>query len=104
MLVTTPLTLDAKGDANASWLFQVGSSFTTTANVLLANGAQAKNVYWASTASATIGAGTVFNGNIIAGVSVAAQEAAVINGRILSGATTAGATTLVNVTVNVPAQ
>ena len=104
LLVTTPLTLDAKGDANASWLFQVGSSFTTTANVLLANGAQAKNVYWVSTASATIGAGTVFNGNIIAGVSVAAQEAAVINGRILSGATTAGATTLVNVTVNVPAQ
>lgn len=103
MLVTTPLTLDAKGDTNASWVFQVGSSFTTTANVLLANGAQAKNVYWVSTASATIGAGTIFNGNIIAGVTVAAQAGAVINGRILSGATTAGATTLVNVTVNVPA-
>ena len=103
MLVTTPLTLDAKGDVNASWLFQVGSSFTTTANVLLANGAQARNVYWVSTASATIGAGTIFNGNIIAGVSVAGQAGAVINGRILSGATTAGATTLVNVTVTVPA-
>jgi hypothetical protein len=103
MLVTTPLTLDAKGDVNASWVFQVGSSFTTTANVLLANGAQAKNVYWVSTASATIGAGTIFNGNIIAGVTVAAQAGAIINGRILSGATTAGATTLVNVTVNVPA-
>jgi hypothetical protein len=103
MLVTTPLTLDAKGNANASWVFQVGSSFTTTANVLLANGAQAKNVYWVSTASATIGAGTIFNGNIIAGVTVAAQADSVINGRILSGATTAGATTLVNVTVNVPA-
>jgi hypothetical protein len=103
MLVTTPLTLDAKGDANASWVFQVGSSFTTTSNVLLANGAQAKNVYWVSTASATIGAGTIFNGNIIAGVTVAAQAGSVINGRILSGATTAGATTLVNVTVNVPA-
>jgi hypothetical protein len=103
MLVTTPLTLDAKGDANASWVFQVGSSFTTTSNVLLANGAQAKNVYWVATASATIGVGTIFNGNIIAGVSVAAQADAVINGRILSGATTAGATTLVNVTVNVPA-
>jgi hypothetical protein len=103
MLVTTPLTLDAKGNVNASWVFQVGSSFTTTNSVLLANGAQAKNVYWVSTASATIGAGTIFNGNIIAGVTVAAQAGAVINGRILSGATTAGSTTLVNVTVNVPA-
>jgi hypothetical protein len=103
MLVTTPLTLDAKGDVNASWVFQVGSSFTTTSNVLLANGAQAKNVYWVATASATIGAGTIFNGNIIAGVTVAAQADSVINGRILSGATTAGSTTLVNVTVNVPA-
>ena len=104
MLVTTPLTLDAKGDVNASWVFQVGSSFTTTNNVLLANGAQAGNVYWVSTASATIGAGTTFNGNIIAGVSATAQAGAVINGRLLSGATTAGATALDNATVNVPAQ
>jgi hypothetical protein len=104
MLVTTPLTLDAKGNVNASWVFQVGSSFTTTNNVLLANGAQAKNVYWVSTASATIGAGTVFNGNVIAGVSATSQAGAVINGRILSGATTAGATVLDNTIVNVPAQ
>ncbi len=103
MLVTTPVTLDAKGNINASWVFQVGSSFTTTNNVFLANGAQAKNVYWVSTASATIGAGTIFNGNIIVGVSATGQAGAVINGRILSGATTAGATALDNTTVNVPA-
>ena len=102
MLVTTPVTLDAQGNSNASWVFQVGSSFTTASNVLLVNGAQAKNVYWVATASATIGAGTIFNGTIIAGVSATGQAGAVINGRVLSGATTAGATVLDNVTVNVP--
>ena len=103
MLISTPLTLDGQGDANASWVFQIGSSLTTTNSVSLINGAQAKNVYWVPTASATVGVGTIFYGNIIAGVSATGQTGAVINGRILAGATNPGTIALDTNTVNVPA-
>jgi hypothetical protein len=103
MLVSTPLTLDGGGDANAIWVFQIGSSLTTTANVLLSNGAQAKNVFWVSTEDATIGVGTTFNGNIISGRDTTTQTGVVVNGRIMSGAITAGTIALDTTTVNVPA-
>jgi hypothetical protein len=67
MLVSTPLVLDAGGNVNAVWVFQIGTSLTTGASVSLANGAQAKNVFWVPTAAATIGVGTIFDGTILAG-------------------------------------
>jgi hypothetical protein len=103
MLVATPLALDAGGNANAVWVFQVGSSFTTTASVTLTNGAQSKNVFWVPTSDGTIGVGTIFEGTIVAGRDVTAVTGATINGRILAGAITAGTIALQSSTVNVPA-
>lgn len=103
MLVSTPLILDAGGNANAVWVFQIGSSLTTGASVSLANGAQAKNVFWVPTLDATIGVGTIFYGNIVSGRDVTCVTGAVVNGRILAGATTAGTIALDTNTVNVPA-
>jgi hypothetical protein len=106
MSVNTALVLDAGGNANAVWVFQIGSSLTTTTplgNVTLANGAQAKNVFWVPTASATIGVGTTFHGTIIAGVSATGQTGATINGRILAGAIGPGTIALDTNTVTVPA-
>ena len=104
MLVSTPLKLDAGGDANAVWVFQIGSSLTTSANVTLANGAQAKNVFWVPTSDATIGVGSTFEGTIVAGRDTTAVSGSTINGRILSGAITAGTIALqAGTTVNVPA-
>ena len=103
MLVSTPLILDAGGNANAVWVFQIGSSLTTGASVSLANGAQAKNVFWVPTMDATIGVGTIFYGNIVSGRDVTCVTGATINGRILAGATTAGTIALDTNTVNVPA-
>ena len=103
MLVSTPLVLDAGGNANAVWVFQIGSSLTTGASVSLANGAQAKNVYWVPTLDATIGVGTIFYGTLVSGRDVTAVTGATINGRILAGATTAGTIALQDATVNVPA-
>lgn len=81
------LTLDAKGDANAVWIFQIGSALTTNGgaggNVILTNGAQAKNVYWQVSSSATIGDYTIFQGNILALTSITMNSHATINGRIL---------------------
>ena len=103
MLVATPLILDAAGNADAVWVFQIGSSLTTGASVSLANGAQAKNVFWVPTLDATVGVGTIFCGTIISGRSVTGVTGATINGRILAGATTAGTIALDSNTVNVPA-
>jgi len=79
------LVLDAQGDANAVWIFQVGSSLTVnnSAQVLLLNGANADNVYWAIFASSTIGANTIFAGNVLAGASNSVLSGAVIQGRLL---------------------
>ncbi|PKN90484.1 MAG: autotransporter, partial [Chloroflexi bacterium HGW-Chloroflexi-6] len=103
MLVSTPLVLDAGGDADAVWVFQIGSSLTTLASVSLANNAQAKNVFWVPTADATIGVGTIFYGTLVTGRDATGQTGTVINGRILAGAITAGTIALDTNTVNVPA-
>jgi len=101
MLVSTPLTLN--GSATDVWIFQIGSSLTTTANVILGPGVQAKNVFWVPTLDATVGVGSNFSGTIVAGRDTTAKTGAVINGRILTGATLAGTIALDNTTVNVPA-
>ena len=105
MLVGTQIVLDAGGNANAVWVFQIGSSLTTGANVTLANGAQAKNVFWVPTEDATIGSGTTFNGTIVTGRNANSAGSATINGRILAGAITAGTVALNGppTTINVPA-
>ena len=99
-----PVTLDAGGNANAVWVFQIGSSLTTvTGSVVLTGGAQAKNVFWVPTADATIGTNTIFQGTIVAGRDVTSNTGAVINGRILAGAIGAATVALQSTTVNVPA-
>lgn len=104
MLVATPLTLDAGGNVNAVWVFQIGSSLTTNASLILANGAQAGNIFWVASLDATIGVNTVFYGTILAGRNVTAVTGATINGRILAGATTAGTIALQTATINVPSK
>lgn len=105
MLVGAHLVLDAGGNANAVWVFQIGSSLTTGADVTLTGGAQAKNVFWVPTSDVTIGSGTIFNGTIVAGRSATSAGSATLNGQILAGAITAGTVALNGppTTVNVPA-
>lgn len=105
MLVGTHIVLDAGGDANAVWVFQIGSSLTTGADVTLTGGAQAKNVFWVPTVDATIGSGTTFNGTLVTGRDANSEGSATINGRILAGAITAGTIALNGPpsTINVPA-
>ena len=64
------LTLDAQGNPNAVFIFQVASAFTTVGgaggSIILSGGAQAKNIYWQTGSSATIGTYTNFYGNVLA--------------------------------------
>ncbi|MEO8909252.1 MAG: ice-binding family protein [Gemmatimonadaceae bacterium] len=90
--VTGTLTLDGGGDPNAVFVFQAGTSLTTAGNVVLINGAQAKNVYWQVGTSATIGTASQWQGNILALTSITLVDNANLIGRALArnGAVTLG--------------
>jgi hypothetical protein len=104
MSVATNVVLDGGGNPSAVWVFKIGSALTTTTgNISLANEAQAKNVFWVPTTSATIGGGTTFYGTIIAGVSITCNTSARIYGRALAGAIdNSGAVTLDTNHISVP--
>jgi hypothetical protein len=110
LLTGGDLTLDAQGDPNAVWVFQMGTTLTVGAaavpsSVILANGAQAGNVFWQVGSAATLnpsGGGT-FVGTIISKAAttvstVGNANIVTINGRLLS----LTAVTLVNTVINVP--
>jgi hypothetical protein len=83
---TTDITLDAQGDPNAQFVFQVGSGLTTADNtkIHLINGAQAKNVFWQVSSSAVLGNNSVFQGSILAYASITLNIGDVLNGRALA--------------------
>jgi len=80
------LTLDASGDPNAVWIFQMGSTLVTTVGrqVVLSGGAQAANVFWQVGSSATIGGSSVFKGTIMANQSITMNTSATLDGRALA--------------------
>ena len=107
------LTLDAQGNPNAVWVFQMATSLTVGGpgaafprSVILINGAQPKNVYWQVGSAATINAagGGTMVGTIIAQAGADVSTAGnvtpvIIDGRVLS---LGASVTLVNTIINVP--
>jgi hypothetical protein len=80
------LTLDARGDPNAVFIFQVASTFTMTSgrSVILTNGADASNIFWAIGSSATFSTGCSFYGNLLAHQSISLATSSVMVGRTLA--------------------
>jgi hypothetical protein len=80
------LTLDAKGDSNAVWIFKMGSTLVTDAgtSIVLAGNAQWKNIYWSVGSSATFGTNSIFQGNVLAEASITLTTGATLNGRALT--------------------
>jgi hypothetical protein len=112
LITGSDLTLDAQGNANAVWVFQMASTLTVGGpgaprNVILINGALAQNVFWQVGSAATInpaGGGTMV-GTIIAsqGITFSTPGNATVttlNGRALS---LNASVTMVNTVINVPA-
>lgn len=107
------LTLDAKGDANAIFVFQSASALTvgdsSPSSVKLIGGAQAKNVSWYVGSAAVINyaGGGIMTGNIIANSGVTLSSPAnstnasvtTLNGRAIS---LVASVTMVNTVINVP--
>jgi hypothetical protein len=80
------LTLDAQGNPNAVFVFQIGSTLLVAINssVRMINGAQDANVFWQVGSSATLAAGVAFRGNIIALSSITLGQGARVSGRALA--------------------
>ena len=96
--LTGDLTLNAQGNADAVFIFQISSTLITGSgsHVLLANGAKACNVFWQVGSSATLGTNSVFKGNILALTSITVTTGAQVEGRALArnGAVTLDTNTL----------
>ena len=84
--LTGTLILNAEGNPNARFDFQIGSTLTTASNsqVTLSNGAQASNIFWQVGTSATLGTGTNFSGSILADQSITLNTGVDLSGRALA--------------------
>jgi hypothetical protein len=101
------LTLDARGNANSVFIFQMPTTLTVAVGrkVILINNAKASNIYWQVGSSATLNTTTVFKGNIMANVSITVNGGSNVEGRLLAAAGTDGSGAVVFNTsiINIPA-
>jgi hypothetical protein len=95
------LTLDALGNADAVFIFQMASTLTTTIGrqVILSGSAKPGNIYWQVGSSATLGTNSVFKGNLLVQESITMTTGATLDGRAL---TQTGAVTLDSNTITRP--
>ena len=87
--LTGDLVLDAGGDSNALFVFQIGSTLTTAtgATVTVINGGanyDTSRVFWQVGSSATLGVNTEFTGVIIAYTSITVVSGTSIDGAVLA--------------------
>jgi LPXTG-motif cell wall-anchored protein len=98
--LTGTLILDAQGDPEAVFIFQISSTLTTASSsvVSLINGARFCRVFWQVGSSATLGTNTNFIGHIFALTSIDAQNGATVQGQLLArnGAVTLDNNTITN--------
>lgn len=89
--LTETLTLDAQGNDNAYWVFQIGSTLTTASSSAVQvinlgpSGGAYDGLFWQVGSAATLGTDTAFEGNILALASITLNNGATIpNGRALA--------------------
>lgn len=93
------LTLDAQGDPNAIFVFQIASTLTvaSSCSIILDGGANSSNVFWQVGSSATFDTTSTVKGTIMANQSITFKTGASLNGRALArvGAVSLAANALV---------
>lgn len=84
--VTVPTDVTIAGGANDVWIFQIAENLdvSTGKRVLLAGGAQAKNVYWQVAGTVTIHANAHVEGVLLAKTGITLQTTATLHGRALA--------------------
>ncbi|HEY5584599.1 MAG TPA: ice-binding family protein [Ruminiclostridium sp.] len=96
VLINSDVTLN--GGANDVWIFQIGEGITQAngIKIILAGGAQAKNIFWQAAETVSIGTGAHFEGIILSQTNITLGTNSSINGRLLAQtAVTLDATTVV---------
>jgi hypothetical protein len=80
------VTLDALGDPNAVFIFNVATTLTTAAGseIVLRNGAKPSNVYWVLGTALTMGAESTLVGNVLAGTAITIGTNGRIDGRAMA--------------------
>jgi hypothetical protein len=84
--VTMPSDVVISGGANDIWIFQISGdlSMSSTVNITLTGGAQAKNIFWQVAGQATLGTTSHFEGVILSMTGITFQTGASIKGRALA--------------------
>ncbi len=84
--LTGNLYLNAEGDPNAVFVIKINGSLTTgtLSNIVLINGAQAKNVYWKVDGAVDIYSNSVFNGTLVVAGAISLETGDTLNGRALT--------------------
>jgi len=95
------VTLDAQGDPNAVFVFQIGSSLIAAGGtqVILINGAQSANIFWQVGSSATLNSSSAWVGNVIAYTTITMGTDATLHGRAMASN---GAVTLLSNKITIP--
>jgi hypothetical protein len=101
--MTTAFTLDGENDPNSVFIIRCGAAFSVTAAIemVMTNGAQAKNVYWRVVGAIALGAGAYVEGNFLGHSTFGFGAGANAKGRILV-ADTAGTITFSGSTLENP--
>jgi hypothetical protein len=84
---TTNVTFDGENDPNAVFIFRCGAAFSMAASVdmILINGAQAKNIFWRITGAGSLGAGAHMEGTALCISTFGCGAGATMKGRVLAG-------------------
>jgi hypothetical protein len=98
--VVIPTDITITGSSTDVFIFQVAGTLTMSSSVkvILAGGAQAKNIFWQVAGAATFGTTSHFEGNVLGQTAINLKTGATINGRMLAQT----AVTLEMNTVNKP--
>ena len=85
-ITSADVTLDAGGNPNAVFIFQIASSFTVGVgrSVILSGGAQPSNIFWQVGSSATLNSNSNVSGTILALTTITLGTGATLDGRALA--------------------
>jgi hypothetical protein len=84
--VTIPTNVTLSGGANDVWIFQISGDLTIAAarSVVMAGGAQARNVFWQVAGQSTLGTTSHFEGTILSKTAITLNTGASLKGRALA--------------------
>jgi len=84
--VVIPTNITLTGSSTDVWIFQISGTLkmSSAVKIILAGGAQAKNIFWQTAGATTLGTTSHFEGNILSQTAINMQTGATINGRMLA--------------------